>query len=121
MTKHVDLQSFIPRVSPKYASPRHLAPLTDLFERIAKGEEVFACVSAPPRHAKTDTLSHAVAWLLRLRPELRIAYVTYAQTLSEKKRRRMRALAEKARVRLDPKAASLQDWRAGVEEGGAWV
>lgn len=124
--KHVDLQTFIPRVSPKYSSPRHLAPMTDLFERIAKGEEVFGCVSAPPRVMKTETLGHGLAWLLRKRPEMRIAYVSYSQTISEKKSRRFRGVAEVARVRLDPNAASLHDWRTlttskGAEQGGVWA
>ena len=31
------LQDFIPAVTPRWSSPRHLARLTDLFERIARG------------------------------------------------------------------------------------
>lgn len=123
MTNRVSLLDFVPRVSPRYASPRHLEKLTSLFERIARGEQVFACVACPPRHAKTDTIAHGLAWLLRINPELRCAYVSYAQTIAEKKSRRMRELAKRARVRLDPKAATLHDWRticpdASSEPGG---
>ncbi len=114
----VPLLDFVPNVSPRFTAPRHLQPLADLFTDIAIGDEVLACVSCPPRHAKTETVGHAVAWLLRQRPDMRIAYVTYAQTLSEAKSRRMRQIAERARVKLDPKANALHDWRTGVDEGG---
>jgi predicted phage terminase large subunit-like protein len=121
VTRHAPLLDFIPRVSPRYARPLHLAPLVGELEAVGRGEEVHTTVACPPRHAKTDTISHAIAWLLRLKPSLRVCYVTYAQTLSEKKSRRMRALAERARVQLDPKAASLHDWRTGVDDGGVWA
>lgn len=121
MKKPISLQDFIPKVSPRFTAPTHLRPLTDLFERVAKGEEVLACLACSPRHGKTDTIWHGIAWLLRLRPEMRIAYVSYSQTLSEKKSRRGRMIAERARVKLDPSAASLHDWRTLTDEGGVWV
>jgi predicted phage terminase large subunit-like protein len=112
---------FIPRVTPRYTAPRHLSQLVALFERIARGEEVHAVVSVPPRSEKTETAAHGVAWLLKQRPELRVCYAMYGERLAKKKSRRIRAIAERARVPLDKTAASKGDWRTGVEEGGVWA
>lgn len=70
------LQDFIPQVTPEFASPRHLLPLTDLLERAAE-EPVRFCFSVPPRHGKSQTILHWIAWMLLQEPRLRIAYVTY--------------------------------------------
>lgn len=120
MKRIAPLMRFIPMLSPRYGEPTHLAPLVARLEAVLHGEQQ-AAVHCPPRHAKTDTISHGVAWLLKQRPSMRIAYVTYAQRLAEKKSRRMRELAERARVPLDKDAASKGDWRTGVDEGGVWA
>lgn len=117
----VDLFRFVPLVTPRYHEPRHLLDLVHAFDRIARGASVHACVSTPPRHEKSETLGHGVAWLLRQRPALRVAYVTHGATLAAKKSRGIRAIAERARVPLDPKASSAHDWRTGVHEGGLWA
>jgi predicted phage terminase large subunit-like protein len=117
----VPLMQAIPRITPKWSEPRHLAKLVDVFERIARGEEVHVVASVPPRHEKTETVSHGVAWLLFQNPAMRVGYATYGQRLSEKKSRRIRQLAERVGVPLDKDAASKADWRTGVEEGGVWA
>lgn len=73
------LLDFIPAASPRFLSPRHLAPIARLFERIAAGERVRALVSVPAQHGKTTLVTHAVAYLLKRRPTWPLAYVTYAQ------------------------------------------
>src|SRR5690348_1351741 len=73
------LGEFIPRVTPRFGTPRHLEPLVNIFERIAAGERVRAVVSTPPRHGKTETIIHGIAWLLLNRPGLQLAYASYAQ------------------------------------------
>lgn len=117
----LDLLDFIPAVSPRYAAPHHLAPLLALFERIARGERVFAVVSCPPRHGKTETELHAIAWLLARRPALQLAFVGYAQRFAETKSRKARGLAREAGVPLADDAQSRQDWRTGVADGGLWA
>lgn len=122
MTKRIaPLMRFVPLVSPRFTEPRPLARLVDVFERIARGEEVHAVVSYPPRSKKTETAAHGVAWLLKQIPTLRVCYAMYGQRLAEKKSRRIRALAERARVPLDKQAASKADWRTGVDDGGVWA
>lgn len=104
------LQGAIPAITPRWSSPRHLVRLTDLFERIAQGERVRALVSVPPQHGKTETLLHAVAWLLRKRPELRNAYASYAASLAFTKSRLARDYAVTAGVQLRDDASKVSDW-----------
>lgn len=73
------LLEFIPRHTPGLTSPRHLAPLGALFDRVARGERVRALVSIPAQHGKSTTVLSGIAWLLRRQPTWPIAYVTYAQ------------------------------------------
>lgn len=114
------LQDWVPRVSPRYGAPEHLRPFTDLFERVLR-EPVEAVVSAPPRHGKTETTWHGIAWLLAQRPSLRIGYITYAQRFSEKKSRKGLELARRVGVPIAADSRSRADWRTGVEDGGVWA
>lgn len=111
------LQGFIPAVTPRWQSPRHLRRLTDLFERIAQGERVRALVSVPPQHGKTETLLHATAWLLRRKPWLRNAYASYAASLAFTKSRLARDYAQAAGVRLRDDASKVNEW-VTAEGGG---
>ncbi|HMR05364.1 MAG TPA: phage terminase large subunit [Polyangiaceae bacterium] len=117
----ITLAEFIPSLTPRFASPLHLAPLLDVYQRVAIGEEVRVVVSLPPRHGKTETLLHGIAWLLAQRPELQIIYASYAARIAEKKSRRARELAKKAGVPLASDSKSRQDWRTGVDDGGVWA
>lgn len=121
MKKLVPPMQFIPLVSPRYKEPHHLARLVDVFERIARGEEVHAVFSVHPRSEKTETAAHCIVWLLKQRPELRVCYCMYGQRIAAKKSKRIRAIAERAHVPLDRDAASKADWRTGVDEGGLWA
>lgn len=76
------LLRFITWRTPLYLPPRHLQPLINLLERIARGEVVRAVVHAPPRHSKTETILHAIAWLLWKNPRLEMGYFTYASDIA---------------------------------------
>jgi predicted phage terminase large subunit-like protein len=104
------LQGFIPTVTSRWSSPRHLSRLTDLFERIAAGERVRALVSVPPQHGKTETLLHGLAWLLRRKPHLRNAYASYAASLAFTKSRLARDYARAAGVQLRDDANKINEW-----------
>src|SRR4051812_20644637 len=121
MGRLLPLLDFIPRLSPNLESPQHLKRLTDVFERIARGESVRVVVDVPPRHAKTETLKHGVTWLQVQDPSLQVAYASYAGRISEKKSRSMRELARRAGVPLAVDAKGRQDWRTNVEDGGLWA
>ncbi len=117
----ISLGDFIPALSPKFTRPTHLEPLLDVFTRIARGESVRAVVSVPPRHSKTETLLHAIPWLLLQDPSLQIAYASYAARIAEKKSRRARELSRRAGVPLAADSKSRSDWRTGDDEGGVWA
>lgn len=112
------LADFIPRVTPRWSRPDHLAPLLSLLERAARGERVYACISVPPRHGKTETLLHALAWWLRRSPADTLAYVSYAAQVAESKSDLARAYARAAGVPLRDDRGSLSEWRT-TSGGGA--
>ncbi len=99
------------RLSPHYHRPDHMRPLADLVARHAAGEGVRAVLSAPPRMSKSETIGHALAWLLFVRPSTRIALVSYGADLAEARSRRVRELAERAGVRIARDQRALASWR----------
>jgi len=110
------LDPFIRRMSPRLPPPRHLEPAINLWERTRRGP-VRAVLSMPPRHAKTTTAMHGLAWRLTLDPALTHCYATYADALSVSKSRIARRLARGAGVRLARDQQNLHEWRT-VQGGG---
>ncbi len=94
-----DLGQFIVNTSPEFQRPSHLQPLLSLLDR-AMVEPVFATISVPPRHGKTESLLAGIVRMLRYHPERTNAYATYAQALADRKSRRCREVAIKAGVPL---------------------
>ena len=90
-----DLGAFIPRISPEFERPEHFQPFCNLFDRIARGESVFALVEAPPRHGKSETVFHGIARLIRYGGK-RCAYATYSNQFAHRKSRRIRELVQTA-------------------------
>ncbi len=88
------LLDWIPQVTVRYTRPLHLLPLVELLERINAGEQVNAVVHAPPRHAKSDTVTHFIAWALKQHPRWLFGYVSYAEDLAKEKSRAARLLAK---------------------------
>lgn len=112
------LRDFIPRITPGHVPPDHLAPMLALLDRVASGEEVRAVVSAPPRHAKTETLLAGIAWMLGRRPELVHGYATYESNLAKAKSRLARSLTQAAGVRfLDDRPGRLAEWHTAAGGG----
>ena len=110
------LMDFIPRVARGYTRPEHLAPVASIFERAFAGEPVFACVSVPPRHGKTEMVLAAIAWWLSRRPEDALGYVSYASAFAESKSSRGRDFATGQGVKLHASRNTLSEWR--TTEGG---
>lgn len=109
------LLDFVPRITPAFDRPNHLRDLARAFVR-AKNEPVRLCISVPPRHSKTETILHAVAWWLQARPQDTVAYISYAADIAQSKSRRMRDMARRAGVRLRADSKAVHEWR--TEEGG---
>src|SRR6266545_4292903 len=93
------LADFIRRLSPHRPPPRHVEPLIAVIER-ARQERVRVCVSMPPRHGKSLTVLHGIAWWLRSALSDTCAYFSYADDLARSKSRIARRLALDAGVRL---------------------
>lgn len=114
------LLDFVPKATPRFWRPDHLAPVADLIAA-TRDKPIFACVSAPPRHCKTELFHHAVPWILQDMPGLRVGYATYGQRFSEKRSARMRAIAQRVGVPIDGESSSKANWRTGVDDGGVWA
>lgn len=108
-----DLVRFVPKVSPKYMAPTHLAPLLRRFELAAEGIPQRVCCSAPPRHAKTESVLHVPAFVLRRHPEKTISYSTYGDRLSRKGSRKARAIVRRLGIET---TGTINEWR--TEDGG---
>jgi predicted phage terminase large subunit-like protein len=78
---------------------------------------VRALVSVPPRHAKTETFLHGIAWGLAQNPRLQFGYVSYAADFARSKSRRARDLARASHVVIRPDADALNEWRT-LDGGG---
>lgn len=109
------LLDFVPRTTPRWARPEHLAPIAELVER-AMREEVRALVSVPPQHGKTELLLHAIAWVLRKHPDRTCAYASYAADIATSKSRLARDYALAAGVELRKDGKALHEWRTA--QGG---
>lgn len=127
--KRAGLLDFIPRISPRFTPPVHLAPLVSVIERAARGEPVHALIGVPPRHGKTETLLHGIAWMLsEVDPAITIGYGAYQTDLARSKSRNARDYAHMAGVVLREDANALGEWltpqggglrATGI--GGAWT
>lgn len=108
-----DLVNAIPRLSPRYMAPHHLAPLLRRFELAVDGVPQRVCCSAPPRHAKSESVFHVPAFTLRQRPDWTLSYSTYGERLSRKGSRKARAICKAAGISTE---GNVNEWR--TPEGG---
>lgn len=112
------LLDWIPLLSPKFERPDHLRPLAEVLVR-AQSEPIYAWISVPPRHSKTESILHSVPWRMMRDPTVEIAYATYEANLAYSKSRRMRELAEDAGVKIKRAARGVQEWQ--TEQGGRLI
>jgi predicted phage terminase large subunit-like protein len=110
------LIEFVPRITPRWVPPWHLAPVAELFVR-AEYEPVRACVSVPPRHGKTELILHAIAWWLSRHPATPIIYTSYADALATAKSKRALDLARDAEIPLRSDIAAASDWQTPAGGG----
>jgi predicted phage terminase large subunit-like protein len=110
------LLEFIPRISPRFEAPYHLRPLIERLEQIPQRPQKLI-VSVPPRHSKSESLLHFIAHFLVRRPELRVAYCSYAQTFSETQALKAHRYARAAGVQANTKMANRKDWQTSAGGG----
>lgn len=116
--KNERLVEFVHDVTPRWAPPTHLEPLCELFDR-AQHEPVFALVSVPPQHGKTETVLHGCAQHLLRFPERTIGYASYAADFAHSKSKLARAYAQASGVVLDENANTAHEWL--TREGGGFL
>jgi hypothetical protein len=115
------LLDFIPRISPRWKSPKHLEQVTEVLDDITlRGASHEFCFSLPPQHAKTETLLHGAARHIAKHPHLTNAYVSYAGDYAHSRSRLLREYAVRAGARLKNDSNSAQEWRT-VEGGGLFA
>jgi predicted phage terminase large subunit-like protein len=110
------LDAFIRRVSPRHPPPKHIEPVMELWER-TRHERVLATIELPPRHAKTTTGLHGLAWRLSLDPAATNGFATFGDDYAASRSRIGRTLARAAGVELSKDMANLHEWRT-VYGGG---
>lgn len=122
-----DLGRWIELATP-FGRPKHLARLLDLFDRIERGERVYAMVAAPPRHAKTSVVLAGAVRRLKNDPSRRVLYTSHIAEIALEKSREARDIALVAGLhigreidyvgRADP-SRSVRFWQ--TSEGGAFM
>ena len=112
------LEAFIRRVNPNLPPPAHIVPLLTTLESINRGRLRLA-VCMPPRHAKTITLRHFVAWLTVRFPKLVNAWISHTDDLARQSSRAIRDHVLEAGMQLRSDAAALNEWH--TTEGGGLI
>lgn len=107
--------AFIRRVSPRHLPPRHIKPLIDVWER-TRHERVFACIELPPRHAKTTTGLHGLAWRMLRDPCVKNAFATFGDDFAATRSRICRSLYRSGGGKISRDQANLHEW--STEQGG---
>jgi predicted phage terminase large subunit-like protein len=113
------LTQFMARVSPRLPPPKHIQQIIDVIER-TRYEEVRCTISLPPRHAKTTTGIHGLAWKCVDEPHLKNAFISYSANLAHSKSRDIRTRAQQGGAVLDPAARSVAEWRT-IQQGGLFA
>jgi len=111
----LSLVEFIPAVNPRMTAPYHMKAFAELLEG-ADGGSVRAMCSMPIRHYKTETVKHAIAWLLLRNPELRIIFMTHSALYAQNRGREIRDLCMQLGVRVRDGHSTISEWR--TDEGG---
>jgi predicted phage terminase large subunit-like protein len=117
------LDAYIRRINPRMPPPDHVQPVIQALEEAREGSADpngalrIILVEMPPRHAKTTTVLHGLAWRITRDPAVTNAYITYGDDLSASKSRWVRNLAIASGVQPSADMWNLSEWRT-VQGGG---
>jgi predicted phage terminase large subunit-like protein len=109
----------VPVLRPEWGRPEHLAPWCKQIERAAFGG-VRAMCSIPIQHYKTSTTLVGIAWLLKLRPQLRIILLTYSYDRAQAIAKDLREICIAAGVGPKSGFNKIDEWR-NKDDGGVVV
>ena len=106
---------FVARVSPKFgAVPDHLAKVYRVISKSMR-RQIFATVSLPPRHGKSETLAHGLAYRMVYTPTCLNGYATYGHDLSKAIAKKVRRYYAASGWRL--KSSALLDLETSMAGG----
>lgn len=89
----------------------HTAYIRAQLDRVTSGEITRMMLFVPPRHGKSELATiHYPAYRLEADPIQRVVIAAYNATLAEKFSRRVRGLARKRLLSLDPERQAVNDW-----------
>jgi predicted phage terminase large subunit-like protein len=118
----------IPKLTPGFTRPDHHRPIAEFFARVARGLPERLVYASFPRSGKTTTFEGAIAWLMFVRPGVRVAVVCCTASLAESISRRVRVLVEQLGLLLARDQRALDDWSCtngsslfAIGAGGALV
>jgi hypothetical protein len=109
------LLDFIPRLSPEFRSPYHLAEWCECIEGVLDGG-VRALCAVTIRHFKSESTYHGIAWLLTKDPTLRILVMVADHEVANDRGKRIRQLCTAAGVGPERGTNVIVSWRN--EAGG---
>ncbi len=110
------LMEYIPILSPRWEEPQHLKPVIEALTRVLTEGNQRIIISIPPRHGKTETLLHFMAWYLRQRQHHTLAYISYSSTFTDSKITKAQELCLKAGVIPNERLQNKSEWR--TTDGG---
>lgn len=113
------IMDLIPRLSPEFSRPVHLADWCALIERAADGEPVRGLCSVPIRHYKSETTQHGVIRILLKDPSTPIIYLTHSFERAQAVGKRIRQVARETSIGPARGYDQIADWRN--EAGGGVV
>ena len=114
--RRLRLGKFIPAISSDRIEPTWLRPHLVKLE-LLDGGRLRICVSVPPRHGKSDSILHWIAWALTRNPKLQILYATHTASFARTQSRVARRLAIRAGVQLSAQSNRQDEWETTAGGG----
>lgn len=118
----------VPMLTTGFTRPDHHRRIAEFFAQVARGEPARLVYASFPRSGKTTTFEGAIAWLMFVRPGVRVAVVCCTASLAESIARRVRVLVEQLGLVLSRDQRALDDWSCtngsslfAIGAGGALV
>jgi len=109
---------FAKYVWPSFIEGRHHQIIAQQFDRVAKGELKRVIVNMPPRHTKSEFASYLLpAWILGIRPDLKIIQATHTGELAVRFGRKVRDLVDTEEYK---KVFSDVELRPDSKAAGRW-
>lgn len=97
---------------------QHTAYIRAQLDRVTSGEITRMMLFVPPRHGKSELATiHYPAYRLEADPKQRVVIAAYNATLAEKFSRRVRGIARRRLLALDPERQAVNDWMTAAGGG----